>query len=153
MKLTSPAFENYESIPPQYTCDGDSTTPPLDISELPENTKSLVLIVEDPDAPAGLFTHWIVWNINPETTIFRENKLPLGAVEGQNSSGTIGYFPPCPPSGVHHYRFKLVALSDKLEMNSGDNRDDVEAAMAPLIIDRAELVGAYSREYPEDTEL
>ncbi len=149
MQISSPAFENYESIPPQYTCDGDGINPPLEFADIPENTKSLALIVDDPDAPIGLFTHWVVANIDPQTTMIRERQVPKGAIEGQNSTGTLGFIPPCPPEGLHHYRFQLFALSGELDMNSGDTRDEIETAMSPLVIARAELVGIYMREYPE----
>lgn len=146
MQLTSPVFVNQATLPQKYTCQGEGIRPPLEISEAPDETKSFVLIVDDPDAIGGLFTHWIVWSIPPETIHIEENSTPVGAVEGMNSGGKIGWFPPCPPKGTgqHHYRFQLLALdTDDLAFGKGTSREDLENAIKEHEIGRAELVGMY----------
>jgi hypothetical protein len=113
MKLTSSAFENEGSIPSEFTCDGDDISPPLTISEVPENTKSLALISDDPDAPVGTWDHWVVFNIPPDTREIAKGTEPPG-VAGKNSWGRTGYGGPCPPSGTHRYFFKLYSLHTQL---------------------------------------
>lgn len=146
MTISSPAFINQASIPQKYTCQGEGINPPLEISDVPEEAKSLVLIVDDPDAPSGLFTHWVMWGIGRDTTIIDEDSIPGGVLEGTNSAGILGFTAPCPPedTGEHHYRFQLFALSQELDVAEGASRDDVENAMKDFVIDRAELVGMYS---------
>ena len=146
MKLTSPAFGNNQLIPKKYTCDGEDINPPLEISEVPEGAKSLVLIVDDPDAPMGTWDHWIVWNIDPATSLIEENSLPEGAVEGINSFGKQPYGGPCPPGGTHHYHFKLYALDTKLSLGASSKKRDVEKAMEGHILDWTDLVGLYQRQ-------
>lgn len=146
MKLTSPAFENNGFIPSKYTCDGEDINPPLEIQDVPEKAKSLVLIVDDPDAPMGTWVHWVVWNIDPTTEKIEENQVPEGAVEGLNDFKKHSYGGPCPPSGTHHYHFKLYALNKTLEIDSSSEKEDVEKAMADSIIAQAELVGLYQRQ-------
>lgn len=145
MKLTSSAFENNQSIPEKYSCDGENINPPLVISEVPENTKSLSLIVDDPDAPAGIWVHWIVINIDPKTTLISENTVPVNSIEGTTSFGKPGYGGPCPPSGTHRYFFKLYALDTKLTLDQNAKKEDVEKAMQGHIVGQAELIGLYSR--------
>ena len=145
MRLTSPAFENNQLIPSKYTCDGEDINPPLRIEGVPEETKSLVLIVDDPDAPLGTWDHWIVWNIDPSTSLIEENKVPEGAIEGKNDFGKNSYGGPCPPSGTHRYHFKLYALDKKLQLDSSSEREAVEKAMEGHILDWAELIGLYGR--------
>ena len=145
MKLTSPAFENNQSIPSKYTCDGEDINPPLQIDEVPEEAKSLVLIVDDPDAPMGTWDHWVVWNIDPSTSLIKENKVPEGAVEGKNDFGKNSYGGPCPPAGAHHYHFKLYALDTKLELDSSSKKGEVEKSMEGHILDWVELIGLYQR--------
>jgi len=146
MKLTSPAFEHNQSIPAKYTCDGEDINPPLHISEIPAGAKSLVLIVDDPDAPRGTWDHWIVFNIDPTTTLIAENSVPEGAVEGKNDFGGISYGGPCPPSGTHHYHFKLYALDKALELDSSVEKEDIENAMESFILDQTEFIGLYGRQ-------
>lgn len=146
MKITSEEFENYEYIPPEYTCDGDNVNPPLEIHDVPSNTESLALIMDDPDAPSGTFIHWLVWNIPSETKELNSNdSSPLNAVCGTTSSKIIGYVGPCPPSGEHRYFFKLYALDIMLFLSEGADRNDLEKAMQGHIINKAELVGLYCR--------
>lgn len=147
MLFTSPAFQNFQIIPKKYTCDGDGDHPPFAIGDISEDAKSLVLIVDDPDAPGGTYDHWVVWNISPETREIEEDSVPEGAIEGMNSAGEVGWVAPCPPSGIHHYRFNLYALSKTLQLSSGADRDTVERAMEDFVIERAELVGQYSRDF------
>ena len=145
MKIISSAFEQGQSVLPQYTCDGENVNPPLSISDVPENAQSLVLISDDPDAPAGVWVHWIVWNIDPKTTEIAENSIPSGAVEGTTSFGKTEYGGPCPPSGEHRYFFRLYALDTKLDLDSSADKAKIEAAMQGHILEQAELMGLYSR--------
>lgn len=145
MTISSSAFDNYANIPDVYTCEGEDINPPLTIRDIPPTARSLVLIVDDPDAPGGLFTHWLLWNIPPDTDHIDEDSTPPGAVEGENSSGEIGYMGPCPPSGVHHYRFMLWALSDNLSLDEDSTREEVEAALEQYVLARAEWVGQYQK--------
>jgi Raf kinase inhibitor-like YbhB/YbcL family protein len=110
MKLTSPAFENNSFIPAKYTCDGENISPPLKISDVPEKAISLSLVVSDPDAPSGDFKHWILENIDPKTSEIGEGKTPEGSNTQANGFGKKEWGAPCPPSGTHHYQFKLSAL-------------------------------------------
>lgn len=147
MKLTSPVFKNNENIPAKYTCDGENVSPSLEISEVPENAKSLVLIVDDPDAPMGIWVHWIVWNISPKIQKIEENSVPDGAVEGKTNFGKPGFGGPCPPSGVHHYHFKLYALDEeKLNISPNSDKLELEKEINGRILAEAELVGLYSRD-------
>lgn len=145
MKLTSPAFENYQKIPSLYTCDGKKIHPPLAVSGVPAGTKSLALIVDDPDAPAGTFTHWVIWNIHPDITMMEEGKIPQESQEGANSAGSIGYTPPCPPSSTHRYFFTLYALDAKLGLDGKATKTDVENTMKGHVMAQSLLVGVYSR--------
>src|SRR6266536_6614208 len=110
MKITSSAFQEGSDIPSKFSRDGGNVNPPLRLEGAPTNAKSLVLIVDDPDAPGGLFTHWLVWNIDPKTTEIAENSVPKGALQGTNDFPGRGYDGPQPPSGTHRYYFKIFAL-------------------------------------------
>jgi Raf kinase inhibitor-like YbhB/YbcL family protein len=140
--VTSPVFENNKQIPPRYTCDGEDVNPPLDIKGLPTETKSLVLIVDDPDAPMGTWEHWNVWNI-PPTDMMKENSVP--GVEGINDFGKHSYGGPCPPSGVHRYFFKVYALDVQLSLPVHSSKKDIEKAIDGHVLAKGELVGLYSR--------
>ncbi len=146
MQLTSPAFEHEKDIPSQYTCDGQNINPPLKIEAVPENTESLALIIDDPDAPSGTFIHWLVWNIDPKTNKIEENSVPQGAIEGMTNFGETGYGGPCPPSGTHRYFFKLYALDTELDLTPNAGKDNLEQAMQGHILDSTELIGLYSRQ-------
>ncbi|MBI2990325.1 MAG: YbhB/YbcL family Raf kinase inhibitor-like protein [Candidatus Magasanikbacteria bacterium] len=153
MKLTSVAFANEDRIPSKYTCDGEDLNPPLQISEVPKDAKSLVLIVDDPDAPGRTWVHWTMWDIDPSLTEFPESFNPSGdAREGITSFGKPGYGGPCPPSGVHHYFFKLYALNVQLNLPAEARAEDIEAAMQGQILARAELLGLYGREGQETSQ-
>ncbi len=145
MKIFSSAFKNNEAIPKKYACDGDNVNPPFEISDAPKGAKSLVLIVDDPDAPAGLWTHWTVWNIDPGTKAIRENSVPEKAAEGVTSFGKSGYGGPCPPSGTHRYFFKLYALDAALDLGGKNDVANLKKAMDGHIMDRAEIIGFYAR--------
>lgn len=146
MKITSSAFGHNETIPSKYTCDGENVNPPLEIDDAPALVESLVLVMDDPDAPAGAWVHWTLWNINPATKVIAENSIPEGAVQGVTSFGQPGYGGPCPPSGTHRYFFKLYALDTKLNLSSDADKAKLEAVMAGHIIEQAELLGLYSRQ-------
>jgi len=140
--ITSPAFKNMGFIPEKYTCDGDDVNPPLKIEGIPEGTRSLVLIVDDPDAPRGTWDHWIVWNIPPLEKI-EEDSVP--GTEGLNDFNRRSYGGPSPPSGTHRYFFKVYALDTKLDLHPNSRKKDVERAMNRHIIAKGEIVGRYSR--------
>jgi Raf kinase inhibitor-like YbhB/YbcL family protein len=144
MKITSSAFQQGANIPSKFSCDGANTSPPLQISDVPSEAKSLVLIVDDPDAPSGLFTHWAVWNISPQTSTIGEGSTPKG-VQGTNDFGRSGYGGPCPPSGTHRYYFKIFGLDRDLDLPFGAKRSQLDAAMKGHVIAQGELMGRYSR--------
>ena len=144
MKLTSPAFGHNGKIPSEYTCDGSDTSPELNITDVPKNAKSLVLINDDPDAPVGVWDHWIVFNIPPTTAKIEEGSEPEG-LGGKNSWGKTGYGGPCPPSGVHRYFFTLYALDATLNLKEGATKKQIEAAMQGHVVAKTELIGTYQR--------
>jgi hypothetical protein len=146
MKIESTVFKDNKLIPQKYTCDGENINPPLLISDVPENVKSLVLIVDDPDAPAGTYIHWTVWNIDPEITEISENSVPEGAIEGITDAGRTGYAGPCPPSGTHRYFFKLFALNTRLGLDSSARAADIEKEIEASIITETQMVGLYRRQ-------
>ncbi len=142
LKVTSPAFEQNGDIPAKYTCDGEDVNPPLRLESVPQNTKSITLIIDDPDAPMGTWVHWVVWNI-PSTEMIQENSIP--GVEGMNDFQRNSYGGPCPPSGVHRYVFKAYALDTRLDLPASSRKRDVEKAMEGHILAKGELVGRYRR--------
>jgi len=148
MIVISPSFQNNGYIPQKFTCEGENINPELRIQDVPENAKSLALVMHDPDAPMpGGFTHWLIWNTNPKTTEMREGEKPSGSVESKNDGGKIGYTGPCPPlgHGVHHYYFKFYALDAVLNLPADASKKDLEAEIQKHLIAKAELVGLYSR--------
>ena len=142
LSVESPAFENNKFIPAKYTCDGDDVNPPLVIKGIPEEAKTLVLIVDDPDAPMGTWNHWIVWNIQPRGKI-EENTVP--GIQGVNTARKVSYGGPCPPYGTHRYFFKVYALDTKLTLNQNSKKKDAEKAMETHILAKGELIGLYHR--------
>ncbi len=145
MELTSPAFEQNQSIPKKYTCDGQDINPLLKIGNVPEEAKSLVLIVDDPDAPMGTFTHWIVWNIDPKISEIEENSIPKDGIEGVNDFGKNSYGGPCPPFGTHHYHFKIYAIDTLLDLPPSSKKSELERTIEGHVLDWAELIGTYRR--------
>jgi len=141
--VKSPAFEKNKLIPSKYTCDGDDVSPPLTIEGIPEKTKSLVLIMEDPDATAGLWVHWLVWNI-PPTAEIQENSVP--GTEGLNTNKKNSYHGPCPPWGTHRYFFKVYALDTHLNLGALSEKEALENAMQSHILANGELIGLYRRD-------
>jgi len=142
LKVSSTAFVNNGIIPLKYTCDGDNVNPPLHITNIPEKTKSLVLIVDDLDAPMKTWLHWLVWDIEPSGRI-EEDSVP--GIEGSNDFRRNSYGGPCPPSGTHRYFFKMYAVDTKLGLKSGASLEDVEQGMKGHIIAQGQLMGKYSR--------
>lgn len=150
-QLTSSAFETESSIPPQFSCDGRNISPELSWSRPPAGTKSLVLIMHDPDAPIeGGYTHWLVYNIPANVNHLPENvpnqdKLAGGGLQGKNDSGKYGYTGPCPPSGTHRYYFRLYALDREVDAGAGGSKASLEKAMEGHVLAKAELLGRYRR--------
>ena len=145
MKLSSPAFEHNTVIPKKFTCEAEDVNPELNIESVPEAAKSLVLIMDDPDAPPKVWEHWTVINIPPQTKTIAENTIPEGA-QLTNDFGKVAWGGPCPPPGkVHHYQFKLYALDIELDLESSATKTDVEQAMKDHILEETVLVGTYER--------
>jgi Raf kinase inhibitor-like YbhB/YbcL family protein len=146
MLLTSPAFKHGEPIPRKFTCEGGDISPELTVQNLPQGTKSLALLMDDPDAPGETFTHWLVWNIDPSATFIKEESKPPRSVEGMNSGATVGYMGPCPPPGKpHRYFFRVYALDALLLLTTGGTRQEFEAALVGHVLAETELMGTYAR--------
>ncbi len=152
IQLTSSAFAEGQAIPQKYTCQGDDVSPPLQWSNVPQGAKSLALVCDDPDAPAGTWVHWVVFNIPATVTELSEavpatETLANGAQQGRNDFNRIGYGGPCPPPGnAHRYFFKLYALDSELSLSSGAKKADVERAMQGHILAQGQLIGTYKRQ-------
>jgi Raf kinase inhibitor-like YbhB/YbcL family protein len=146
IELTSTAFEANQPIPERYTCDGDEVSPPLEWADVPAGTKSLALLMEDPDAPSGTFVHWTVFDIPPTTRSFEQGKTPAGSREGENTFGKTGYGGPCPPEGdkAHRYVFSLYALRAEPDLEAGAKPDAVHEAVSKAIA-RGQLIGMFKR--------
>lgn len=144
IKLSSPAFSDGASIPIKYTCDGQGINPPLEISGISQNAKSLVLLMEDPDAPAGTWDHWVKFNIPPDTIVIKENDNNFGA-SGKGTAENLKYIGPCPPSGTHRYIFKLFSLDTVLKLEAGVKKNLIIEAMQGHIIQETQLIGLYKR--------
>ena len=149
MKLESPSFKHEGEIPPKHTCDGQNTNPPLKITEAPKEAKTLVLLMEDPDVPKtlrkdGMWDHWIVFNIPPETTDIPEGMEPLGT-HGRGTANNFNYHGPCPPDKRHRYYFKLYALDCYLDLPEGCSKKKVLESMQGSILAEATLMGTYER--------
>ncbi|MCF6277847.1 MAG: YbhB/YbcL family Raf kinase inhibitor-like protein [Anaerolineales bacterium] len=143
--LTSSAFAPEADIPVRFSCDGDDISPQLAWTTPPVGTQSLALIMDDPDAPAGTWVHWVLYNIPAETTKLAENLPEVVAVQGKNSWKRLGYAGPCPPSGTHRYYFKLYALDTMLNLQTGASKEDVLSAMDGHVLAQAELTGTFGR--------
>jgi Raf kinase inhibitor-like YbhB/YbcL family protein len=142
IKVSSASFEQGGLIPKKFTCEGSNINPGISISNVPKKAKSLAMIMEDPDAPMGTWTHWVVWNMAVKGDIV-ENSGP--GTQGINSSSRVGYIGPCPPSGTHRYFFRVYALDRKLDLAEGATRSDLEREMRGHIVADGELMGKYSK--------
>jgi Raf kinase inhibitor-like YbhB/YbcL family protein len=150
IKLTSSAFKEGQSIPRQYTCDGVNVSPPLEWSGVPKSAKTIAIICDDPDAPAGTWVHWVLYNMPAENIGLVENlpatqDLKAGGFQGKNDFGKIGYGGPCPPSGTHRYFFKIYALDSELPLKAGATKADAEKAMEGHVVLQGHLMGTYKR--------
>jgi Raf kinase inhibitor-like YbhB/YbcL family protein len=146
MTITSSAFEHNQPIPAKYTCEGENVNPPLEFTDIPPGTKSLVLIVDDPDASGKTWVHWVLYNMSPNINYIKENNTPRNAAVGMTDFGKNEYGGPCPPSGTHRYFFKLYALSEMLEdMPEFTDKEMLSEAMNTLILDQAELIGTFAK--------
>ncbi len=151
MLLRSDAFPDGGNIPTKYTCEGDDISPPLTWGGTPAQTRSLALVMDDPDAPFGAFTHWVIFDLDPNTSTLGEGvqaapQLPGSTIQGKNGFGKFGYGGPCPPRGrPHHYRFTLYALDDLLRLAPGSSKKQVLVAMRGHILEQAQLVGLFQR--------
>ncbi len=142
MELTSPAFKDKEPIPEMFTCHGSNINPELKIANVPLKAKSLALVVDDPDAPEGTWVHWVAYDIPPNTEKIPQNTK--AGIEGLNDFGTFFYSGPCPQNKtVHHYSFRVYALSDRFELTEGFIKSDLERRMKGRILAQAELTGTF----------
>jgi Raf kinase inhibitor-like YbhB/YbcL family protein len=151
LRLTSPAFRPGELIPARHACDGDDLSPALAWSDPPHRTRAFALIVEDPDAPGGVFTHWVIFDLPPDARhlpegVPRTERPPRGGVQGRNDFGNVGYDGPCPPPGqTHHYRFRLYALDEPVAAEPRTTRHELLAAIEGHVVTRVDLIGTYRR--------
>ena len=145
--LSSPAFTDGGNLPARYTCQGEDISPALAWKGAPGATRSFAVILEDPDAPGGLFSHWILFNLPGSSASVAEGASPpAGAGEGKNDFGRAGYGGPCPPPGkAHHYVFRLYALSDRLTLKPGASRAQAESARKGLVLEEARLTALFQR--------
>jgi Raf kinase inhibitor-like YbhB/YbcL family protein len=145
LEITSGAFDHGGSIPPRHSCEGENVSPPLSWAGVPDGTRSLALIVDDPDAPVGTFTHWLAWGIDPAAGGLADGEA--APREGRNGFGTVGYGGPCPPPGHgrHRYFFRLQALDVDLDLEAGADREELERALGGHVLESGELIGGYAR--------
>ena len=151
IKITSSVFEDGGLIEAKYTCDGADMSPPLQWDAVPDGTKSVALICDDPDAPMGTFVHWVIFGLPAETRELMENipsdeTLPNGAKQGKSDFGRIGYGGPCPPSGTHRYLFKIYALDTEVALAAGASKRELLGAMEGHILGQGQLIGKYKRQ-------
>jgi Raf kinase inhibitor-like YbhB/YbcL family protein len=149
------AFTHGESIPDKYTCEGEDRSPELTIADVPDDAAALAVVVDDPDAPAGTFTHWLLWNVPADTVeieegVSRTEEVPSldGALQGENDFGDVGYRGPCPPEGddPHEYRFTLYVLDEELDADSGVPRPEVQDELDAKTRDTDQFTGTFARE-------
>ena len=151
MRLSSKEFQHNEHIPSKFTCQGEDINPSLTIEAVPEGAQSLALIVDDPDAPVGVFTHWVIFNIAADSrglseAVPTQAELPNGALQGKNDFGRMGYAGPCPPSGrPHRYQFTVYALDSRLDLTAGVAKKQLLTAMQGHVLAQGELSGSYQR--------
>ena len=148
--LKSSAYQNNAALPSRFACGTEGVSPPLTLSNLPKKTKTVAFILEDPDAPKGTYTHWIMWNWPAAKTeipdaLPAQAKLETGAIQGTGSNGKIGYNPPCPPSGTHRYYLKAYALDSTLKLPSTSDKQALLAAMQGHVIGQGMLMGTYHK--------
>ena len=141
LTITSPAFSEGADIPVKFSCRGENINPEIRIGSIPPEAKSIAIIVEDPDAPRGIFDHWVAWNLQPRGTIVENSK---DGVQGNNGKGETGYTGPCPPSGTHRYQFKVYALDSMLDLPVGTNKKNLMNSMQEHVIAGGELTGVFS---------
>jgi Raf kinase inhibitor-like YbhB/YbcL family protein len=144
MKISSPVFSDGGTIPARYSAFGDNMSPPLCFHDVPIGARSLALVLDDPDAPRGLFTHWIVFNLDPMTEGIKQASHLPGTRDGKNDRQATGYFGPRPPDGEHRYFFHLYALNKKLELPNGVGRTDFDRALEGAVIEEAQLMGRFA---------
>lgn len=148
LTVKSSAFAHEGSIPARFTCDGDDTSPPLEWSGAPASAQSYALVVDDPDAPNGLFVHWVAWNISATKlaeSVAKQASLESGMRQGLNSWSKSGYGGPCPPSGTHRYFFKVYALDRTLDLAPKTDAKALEKAISGHVVAQGELMGRYTR--------
>lgn len=144
IEVTSSAFAADEQIPVVYSCAGRNISPPLEWTGIPEQAREVALVVDDPDAPRGTFTHWILFGLSPSTSSLAEDSVPQGAQQAKNSAGRAEYAGPCPPSGTHHYRFTVYALDAPLELDDGADTGEALDAISEHAVAQGRLVGLFT---------
>ena len=145
MVVTSPAFRDGQPVPERFTCDGQNQSPPLAWEQVPADADALALVVDDPDAPDGTFVHWVVLDIPVDVRQVAAGEVPSGGVEALNSAGEPGYTGPCPPSGTHHYRFTVYALTARTGLGAGAELEEALTAVDEQAVARGSMVGVYER--------
>jgi Raf kinase inhibitor-like YbhB/YbcL family protein len=145
ISVQSRQFAEGQAIPARFTCDGEGVAPSLSWQGVPEGAEALALVVDDPDAPRGTFTHWVVLDLPASTTTLDAGAVPSGAVQAKNSGGRASYYPPCPPSGVHRYRFTVYALSRQTGLSEGAELDTALQAVESAATAQGRLTGTYTR--------
>lgn len=144
LQIKIPAFKNGEEIPAIYSCKGKNINPSIEISNIPANTQALILVMDDPDAPGKTFIHWLLYiPLQKDKFIIRENEVPINSVIGKNSAGTLQYFGPCPPSGLHHYYFKVYALDILLSLPNGFSKEEMDQQINKHVLARGSYMGTY----------
>jgi len=148
--IKSRAFKDGEPIPTEYSCEGLNFSPPLELESITHDAVSIAIICEDPDAPSGIWSHWVIFNLPPKTTelperVMTRETLENGATQGSNGWGTIGYRGPCPPSGTHRYYFRIYALDVKLNLPAGVTREELLKALKNHVLDEGQIMGTYTR--------
>lgn len=152
MEIVSPSFEDGGELPVLYTCDGENIHPRLEFENLPVGTKSIALVIEDPDNNGEIFTHWTIWNIPAESPFIEEDMLPEGVVEGQTSFGECGYHGPCPKTGNHRYLFRAYALDDFLELPVNSPREEFDEEITKHLLLMSEISVFYPQAYAFESE-
>ena len=143
-QISCPDFSEGENIPIKFTCRGENINPRLDIAGVPPETVGMALIMHDPDAPAGDYKHWLMWNISPEVNSIQEGQVPAGVVQGTGTSGDQSYFGPCPHQGTHRYVFEIFALKNALDIPAGSDYSALTTALDGNVLASASLTGKFS---------